>query len=81
MLGGKKVTVSSLSRGPPSTCLAALFLAAAREGRRPGLSHSRGAGPRARVTLALPPPALGLQRPAVFCFHKLGVKLHWAEDT
>lgn len=84
---GEKVTVSSFSWAPSSshnTCFRwNLTVPPCRAGSLASpLPNNGWAGPCVSVTLSLPSrlPSPS-QRPLVFCFHKLGVKLCWAEDT
>lgn len=88
MLGGKKVTVSSFSQVPSfslhNTCFCwNLTTLPVGQNRRPlSWPNNRVAGPCVNVTLSLPSCLPSpVQSPLVFYFHKLGVKLRWAEDT
>lgn len=90
MLEGKKVTVSSFSWVPPfsphNTCfcwnLTVLPACRVESPRTLSWPNNRVAGPCVNVTLSspscLPSP---FQSPLVFYFHKLGMKLRWAENT
>lgn len=83
--GNSKFIQLSSPSSPRNTCFCWNLTAPPRRVELPrplSLPDTRVAGPCANVTLSSPScPPSPFQSPLVFYFHKLGVKLCWAEDT